>query len=141
MKLEVGMYCRYNGRISKISRISRQTFSGLDNTIEATFHLENDRIIKYPNNNFKVSHNIIDLIENKDLCEIEFYSFRYNERVTRLFEVEIITDTYINFKNARCEFVLINKQWNSEDLELKPVIKNVLTHEQFENNCFRIGDK
>ena len=126
MKLEVGKFIR-----TKPSGLILEVTKDILNGIKSYIGKEK----------YQVYDNIIDLIENKDLCEIEFYSLRYNERVTRLFEVEIITDTYINYKNARCELLLINKQWNSEDLELKPIIKKVLTHEQFENNCFRIGDK
>ena len=127
--LEIGMYVRYNGKIGKYIQPDL-----------GKSYITNNISFNEGANYGKYSYNIIDLIENKDLCEIEFYSLRYNERVTRLFEVEIITDTYINFKNARCEFLLINKQWNSEDLELKPIIKTILTKEQFENNCYKIGD-
>ena len=126
MKLEIGKFIR-----TKPSGLILEITEDMLNGIKSYIGKEK----------YQVYDNIIDLIENKDLCEIEFYSLRYNERVTRLFEVEKITDKYINFKNARCEFMLINKQWNSEDLELKPIIKKVLTHEQFENNCFRIGDE
>ena len=130
--LEVGMYVR-------TKELNDVIIVKVLEVIDDGFKADNNMFYMF-SEVIKASHNIIDLIKNKDLCEIEFYSLRYNERVTRLFEVEIITDTYINFKNARCEFILINKQWNSEDLELKPIIKKVLTHEQFENNCYKIGD-
>ncbi len=136
MKLEVGMYC-YNETNRKL---------GIGKII--SFQSNNKVNVKYKNDielvnigHLLASYNIIDLIQNKDLCEIEFYSPRHNKRVTRLFEVLIISDTYINFQNINCEFVLINKQWNADDLELKPVIKAILTKEQFENNCYKVGDE
>lgn len=132
MKLEVGMYCRYNGRISKISWISQQKFKGLYNTIEATFHLENDRIIKYPNDNFKASHNIIDLIEVGDYVNG--------------YKIIGFDETYFNGTDRRkepkkIEVIINNGKFEYENRIKKEDIKTILTKEQFENNCYKLGDK
>ena len=67
MKLEEGMYVRTKeGEISKIKWITVQRWEGLDNTIEASFMLENKEHIEYPRDNFKTSYNLIDLIEAGD---------------------------------------------------------------------------
>ena len=66
MKIEEGMYVRTKkGEISKIKWITFQRWEGI-NTVEATFNLENGDILMYPNDKFKASYNIIDLIEEGD---------------------------------------------------------------------------
>lgn len=66
MKLKEGMYVRTEEEISKIEWITFQQWEGLDNTIEARFKLENKENLRYPQDNFKVSENLIDLIQVGD---------------------------------------------------------------------------
>lgn len=67
MELKEGMYVRTKeGEISKIKWITSQRWEGLENTIEASFMLENNESLEYPRDNFKSSFNIIDLIEEGD---------------------------------------------------------------------------
>ena len=87
----------------------------------------------------KSSYNIIDLIEVGDLLKIEYYSLRYEERVTRLFEVTYKDERYINLSNAKCEFMLIENEFNKGDKELEPIIKSILTKEQFEQIEYIVG--
>ena len=54
------------GEISKIKWITAQRWEGLENTIEASFMLENNESLEYPRDNFKASDSIIDLIEPGD---------------------------------------------------------------------------
>ena len=123
MKLEVGMYCRYNGRISKISWISQQKFKGLDNTIEATFHLENDRIIKFPNDSFTASHNIIDLIKRNDIIL---------GRDGKIYQVWKIYKDYV--------FTYSKNKYGQTITLVDYQIDKILTRESFENNCYKLGD-
>lgn len=127
MEIEVGMYVRTkNGEIGKIRVI-------IDNKIFINTN-------QYYSTVVKASYNIIDLIEEKDLVEIEYYSLRKNERVTRLFEVSFKEGIYINLSNAKCEFMLINGEFNEEDKELKPIIKTIVTKEQFESMSYKVGE-
>lgn len=67
MELKEGMYVRTEeGEISKIKWITLQRWKGLENTIEASFILENNETLEYPRDNFKASNDIIDLIEVGD---------------------------------------------------------------------------
>lgn len=67
MVLKEGMYVRTEeGEISKIKWITAQRWKGLENTIEASFMLENDESLEYLRDNFKASDSIIDLIEPGD---------------------------------------------------------------------------
>lgn len=87
----------------------------------------------------KASYNIIDLIEVGDLVEIEFYSPRYEKRITRLFEVDFKNNSHITFNNAHCQLNIVDGIWS--DADLKPVFKSIVTKEQFENAKYRIGDE
>lgn len=86
----------------------------------------------------KSSPNIIKLIEENDLLKIEYYSLRYDTRVTRLFEVNFKDEKYINLANAKCEFRLIDNNWSEEDKALNPVIKSIVTKEQFEGVEYKL---
>lgn len=88
----------------------------------------------------KSNPNIIDLFEEHDLVVIEYYSLRYNERVTRLFEVDYKDKEFMTLKNAYCDFMLRNNKFNDEDKKLKPIIKSILTHEQFESMEYKVGE-
>ena len=121
MELEIGMYVRtLNGKIWIIK--SQQSISGHKKDI------------------INASYNIIDLIEVGDLLKIEYYSLRYNERVTRLFEVTYKDERYINLSNAKCEFMLIENDFTESDKVLKPIIKSIVTKEQFESMEYKIGE-
>lgn len=142
MKINEGMYVRTEkGKISKIKWITAQKWEGLENTVEASFMLENNESFEYPRDNFKASNYIIDLIEENDLVKIEYYSLRYEKRVTRLFEVDYIDKEYLVSKNAYCTFRLKNNEWSKSDKKLKPIVKEILTKEQYENNCYKVDDK
>ena len=88
----------------------------------------------------KTSPNIIDLIEVGDLIRIEYYSLRYEERVTRLFEVAFKDKKYINLNNSKCDFMLIDGDFNKSDKELEPIIKSIVTKEQFSCMEYKIGE-
>lgn len=142
MKLELkeNMYVRFKDKrgieyIRKIVNIPE------DNRY-ASLYLDKEANYSYglsPKNVIKASFNIIDLIEVGDLVEIEFYSPRYEKRITRLFEVDFKNNSYITFNNAHCQLNIVDGIWS--DADLKPVFKSIVTKEQFENVEYRIGDE
>ena len=73
------------------------------------------------------SDNIEDLFEEHDFLEIEFYSARYDKRVSRLFEIEYIRGNTYSLQNAHMYFSVYNGEWT--DIELKPIIKGIITRE------------
>lgn len=86
----------------------------------------------------KSSSDIMDLLEEDDLLKIEYFSLRYDERVTRLFEVTFKDGRYIMLSNAKCEFMLIDGDWTDSDKPLNPIIKKIVTKEQFESIQYEV---
>lgn len=149
MELNVGNYVRTKyGIIAKLIEI--RPYLEYGETIE-TKVCDFDKNIDGYNNGvdfdyakeiiIKSRPKIIDLIEENDLLKIEYFSLRYNKRVTRLFEVDYMDDKFMCIKNSYCDFMLVNKEFNEDDKELNPIIKSVLTHEQFEAMKYVVGDK
>lgn len=89
---------------------------------------------------YKSSPNIIDLIEEGDLLKIEYYAPRWKERLTRLFEVEYKSEKYLTLKNAHCDFNLTDNKFRVYDKKLKPIIKSIVTKEQFESMEYKLGE-
>ena len=117
--LEIGMYC-YN-------KINRKL--GIGKII--SFQSNNNVNVRYKNDielvnigNIIASHNITDLIEVGD------YVNGY----------QVVEKPYI-YQNI--EFVSVDTQdswsWGKGEMPCTE-IKTILTHEQFENNCYKIGD-
>ena len=152
MKLEVGMYVRTkNGSIDKIIDTTEEWCELEGDEDEKLYKIyklnhyyyddEFDEDTKWFLERFfvKASHNIIDLIEVGDLIKIEYYSERYEKRVTRLFEVSKYNQ-YLTFSNAKCEFFLSCGEFTKEDKELRPIIKSIVTKEQFEEMSYKVGE-
>ena len=93
---------------------------------------------KHIRKDIEPSPNIIELFEEHDLVVIEYYSLRYNERVTRLFEVTFKDSEYIHLSNAKCEFMLINGEFNKGDKQLTPIIKSIVTKERFKEMEYKL---
>ena len=139
MELKVGMYIRLD-RCQGIAKIDEydddiKRFK-LDKVIydeyaEETFVLDESEVIKS-------SENIMDLIEENDLLSIEYYSPRYEERVTRLFEVDYRHNEYLRLKNTYCDFMLVNNEFRETDRSLNPIIKSVVTKEQFNSVKYEV---
>ncbi len=121
--LEVGMYVRFKDltnymknddvMIDKITFIG-EVMSSFEETLQIELEKYQEPILK--KDIIKASHNIIDLIEVGDYVNGEL--------------VQDITGEYIRIDN-----VSHNKYWLSNN------IKTILTKEQFENNCYKIGGK
>ena len=88
----------------------------------------------------KSSSNILELLEEHDFITIEYYSLRYDEKVERIFEVDYKDNDFMTLKNAYCNFMLKNNEFNDNDKVLEPIIKSIVTHEQFSQKEYRIGE-
>lgn len=123
MKLEEGMYVRTEkGEISKIKWITVQRWEGLDNTIEASFMLENKENIEYPRDNFKASHNLIDLIEVGDYVNGELVTF--------------ISSNPKKNQNGKPRIILNNSYSLFNKYE---EINSIVTKEQFESMKYEVN--
>ena len=109
--LEVGMYIRYVNMFKNNIKIDKIREISDNNTI---LTLENN--ITHKDSIIKASHNIINLIEVGD----------YVNGV----EVEKITDN---------EIMLVDTHLYIDKNVANDLIKTILTKEQFENNCYKIG--
>lgn len=123
MKLEEGMYVRTKeGEISKIKWITVQRWEGLDNTIEASFMLENKENIEYPRDNFKASHELIDLIEVGDYVNGYLVTFVYRPDGDKVFRIELERDTlkgHIISNSNQIKSVVTKEQFNSVKYEVE----------------------
>lgn len=132
MKLEVGMYVRFkdkrgNHYIRKITSVNTKypdkRFAGVYIDEEA-----NNVTGVSLKNIIKASHNIIDLIEEYDIIKHD---------ILKTLEVK-----EIDKENGTICFYNVSWKFNIEDFqkgfELGTI--KILTHEQFENNCYKIGD-
>lgn len=133
MKLEVGMYA-YNKTdrkqgIGKIVCLQEYNNANI-------LYKKSVKLISI--GNIIASHDITDLIEDRDFVEIEFYSLRYEKRVIRIFEVGYKDEEYINFENMHCDLQMINGEWSNSDKELEPAIKSIVTKEQFESMKYEV---
>lgn len=119
MKLEPNMYVRMaSGRIAKIVSIEDDIIE-FDDWIISTYGDYLDSLIldsPYLKQIKKVSHNIIDLIEVGDYVN--------GGKVSRI----------------ENDYIVINEIWTGRELLNNEDIKTILTKEQFENYCFRIGE-
>ena len=120
MKLEINDYIKINGFISKIDYIKKTK-----NGNEYVQFKEPNGMISHINSKLieKASHNIIDLIEVGDY--VNSYKVLFIDYDLGLKELK--------HKNIKCI-------GDTEDRETfyNEDIKTILTHEQFENNCYKI---
>ncbi len=121
MKLEIGMYARTRLGIGHILNVSQYDIS---------IHLNNNNDMVLPiceTNIKKASHDIIDLIEIGDYVN----GYKVVSKGTLSSESDekylaVLTNDYGNF-------------WSDKVFEQD--IKTILTKEQLENNCYKIGGK
>ena len=74
--------------------------------------------------------NILDVLKVGDLVRIEYYAARYNKRVTRLFEVESITDDgyYIELENAHMHLLVCDGKFLDKGID--PIFKSIIPIEK-----------
>ena len=122
MVLKEGMYVRTEeGEISKIKWITAQRWEGLENTIEASFMLENNESLEYSRDNFKASDSIIDLIEPGDYVNGKRV---YNISIVNgLKYLDVEVEDYLSdmpFINAdQITSIVTKEQFNSVKYEVK----------------------
>ncbi len=115
MKLELGMYVRtkelHEVVIVKVLKVTNDGFNA-DNNMFYEF----SEVIK-------ASHNIIDLIEVDDIVQIKESIDNYSK-------------SYFIGIDEMATLRTIKERIENGNL----ILENVLTKEQFENNCYKIGD-
>ena len=74
--------------------------------------------------------NILEVLKEGDLVRIEYYAARYSKRLTRLFEVESITDEgyYIELSNAHMHLLVCDGKFLDKDID--PVFKSIIPIEK-----------
>lgn len=114
--LKIGEYTRINGKIGKVKDIV------LNGNIyeDSGIYLENEKFILGKEEIYKLksSYNIIDLIEEGDYVNGT--------------EVEEINDKEI--------MLVDNHLWIDKNVA-NGLIQEILTKEQYENNCYKVEDK
>lgn len=135
--IKVGDYIRTKyGIITQIETIKDTVV--LTNEFIDVHHRYNEGIIE-KRDIIKHSPNIIDLIEENDFVEIEYYSNRYKERVSRIFEVDFINENRdVCFENGHCRLNMIYGEWSNQDKLLNPIIKSIVTKEMFSSVEYRV---
>ena len=123
MKLEVGMFVRTkNGMIAKI--VSKEDVSGSLHREEIMFILDNgNRLALHSKKVIKASHNIIDLIQSKDLIV---------DTKNNLYVVDRVEGDYV-FTTSKNEYGLIITLVDYQ-------IKSILTKELFETVSYKVGE-
>ena len=127
MKLEVGMYVRTKDGIKQIYKIDNNKtkwkylyklrHQDEDGTIDLGM-LCDDNIIGEP------SFDIIDLIEINDIVQLKESTDNYSK-------------SYFIGIDEMATLRTMEERIENNNL----ILESILTKEQFENNCFRIGDK
>lgn len=152
MEISVKDYVRdKNGRVGKVFDITNEPSVdvgiGIIPEVNAVW-IDKDKInYLYQEEITKHSKDIIDLIENEDEAIIEYIN-EFNKIITRRAFIDIKID-FIVFKTTyeTLKYYIPTKEWfhfNSFDDFYKfkpttnPVIKSILTHEQFEANAYKI---
>lgn len=143
MRLENGMYLRnYYGRIAKVEYIvddivycDNWLYKSCSDTFDFIKLEEIEEEIE------KTSFNVIDLLEKRDLVEIEYYSPRIEKRISRLFEVDYKDEKSMSFTNFHFQFLILDGNFSKKFEELKPVIKAVITRKQLDRELYKVGDK
>lgn len=128
MKLEVGMYARYNGKIGKITHICKCEqceARGYYEPVIEYIHGEDEYVSCYFKNNLKASHNIIDLIEVGDY--VNGYRVITNKK------------EYIELNNADLNYDCIEYQRILKNKYSEIAINSIVTKEQFESMSYKVN--
>ena len=115
MKLEAGMYVRkVNGNIEKITGVQDVKYTtGIQRYFSCS---EPEECFSTEDDITKASHNLIDLIEVGDYVNGEKVHYKENNKL------------FFRYDICRCgSFILEEKD-----------IKEILTHEQYEANCYKV---
>lgn len=135
MELNVGEFIRTKkgniGKVVYISNIANRKSYAIEWNKTKTYFISQIKDIKH-------SKNIIDLIEDEDIVILEYKTPRYQERITRKFEISKIEE-YINFENKHCSFWCKVGDKKIVDNICKNIkIKAIVTKEQFKNVMYEV---
>lgn len=86
----------------------------------------------------KESEDIMELIEDEDIVEIEYYVRKYRHRITRRFIVNKLGNI-LDFEGVYADFTyyLDKKEWKHAK-GYNPKIKRILTIEEYERRVFEV---
>ena len=139
MKLEVGLYFRTKG--GTIGKIDSMAEDGTEIYFDTKPIFSDKEEVGskwcYAEDIIKASHNIIDLVEYMDLLKIQNPVKLYDRNIEASFFEPVRCDGFTKFDDAHC--IILNLDYLVDIKDLK--IKGILTHEQFENNCYKLGDE
>ena len=122
MKLEVGKFIRTKSS-GLILEITEDIIGGIKSYIGEE--------------KYQVYDNIIDLIEYMDLLEIQNPIKLYGKDTEISFFNPVRCDGFTTFEDGpHCIILDLDYLVDVKDLK----IKSILTHESFENNCYKVGD-
>lgn len=141
--IKVGEYVRtkkgYIAQITEIDKIDKYIWFNNKINKESGIPLYGLSKVEFENLVTKHSKNITDLIEENDFVEIEYYSNRYKERVSRIFEVDFINKNRdVCFENGHCRLNMFYGEWSNQDKLLNPIIKSIVTKEQFNSIKYEV---
>lgn len=138
--MQIGDYVRTkSGYIAKIININDFREPSMKYVLEQP-SWNDDVLFIGENAIIKSSPNIFDVLALGDFVKIEYYSHRYEERVERIFEIDFDEMNSICFINGHCHLDVFNGEWANGDKELNPIIKSIVTKEQFKCMEYKVGD-
>ncbi len=95
------------------------------------------KIIKY-------DKNIVQVLEDNDLVEIEYYVAKYRKRIRRIFEVTFLfgdNTIWFEYLNTRFSFDVAENKWKRNAEGHNPKIVRILTKEQYERYSYQVEEK
>lgn len=124
--IEAGEYVRtFDGNIAKCTEIDEYEYlfdKCINKYSNSFYECDLNESIK------KHGKNIIDVLENKDTIYFKIKNFEHYDFAT-------IRESEIIYRSG--EKVLTVKNYNLKQIE----IISVLTHEQYENNCYKLEEE
>lgn len=135
-EIQIGEYGRTN--LGKIIKFAWLKSSEGEKYEDKVILIKNNKVVNefyyFSKNEYIVKHskNIIDLIEVGDIVN--------GEKVIGIFEIynneELIIGKRILTEYRKAQYTGLNNNYYLYETD----IKTILTHEQYESNCYRIGE-
>lgn len=122
MKLEVGMYCRYNNSQNKIKIAKIKGIQKADEVFQYDYINFDNADGELETNIIKASYNIIDILQVGDYVNGD--------------KIEYIDDC----EGAMREFYYDYENPNDDVGHWQEEIKTIITHEQMEQMAYKVGE-
>ena len=130
LKIEEGMFVRTKYEILKLRKKN-----------ENGWFFNREKMIIKPDNIGKyiigASYNLIDLVQYMDLLEIENRIKLYGLNKEIILFNPVRCDGFTEYDDGT-HCIILNLDYIVDVKDLK--IKKILTHEQFENNCYKVEE-